>query len=485
MKQQSKLSNGWSITTIGDLIMHDGIFIDGDWIESKDQDPNGNIRLIQLADIGDGYYRNKSNRFLTTERAHELNCTFLKAGDLLIARMPDPLGRACIFPGDIKESVTAVDVCIVRTGSKGANHSWLMYAINSPQFRTMVERLQSGSTRKRISRSNLAKITFSLPPLPEQERIVERIESLFTQLDAGVAGLKRVKKALKRYKASVLKAACEGRLVAQDPSDEPAVELLMKLGQEPLERDDLPELPEGWCWAFIGTVARKIQYGTSDKADNNSDGILVLRMGNLIDGQLDFKHLKFIQINSPGLSKLMLEPGDLLFNRTNSAELVGKTAVYKENHPKASFASYLIRVQMQPEILPDYISYYINSIYGRQYIMSVVSQQVGQANVNGTKLSKMPVPLPPSMEQYRIVAEVERRFSVVQELEQTIDANLKRAARLRQAILKRAFEGKLVGQDESVELLPPRKISTKEPVKKQDLEDPPEIESARQLELFD
>ena len=446
--------------------------LNGFAFESSKFSPSEGFPLLRIRDIG----KDKTEAYYSGEfdRAY-----IIQSGDLVIGMDGDfNCARWKGSPALLNQRV-----CKIIINSQQYYPKFLDIVL--PGYLKAINENTSSVTVKHLSSITVSEIPLPYPPLPEQERLVERIESLFTQLDAGVAGLKRAQAALKRYKASVLKAACEGRLVAQDPSVEPAVELLMKLGQEPLERDDLPELPEGWCWAFIGTVARKIQYGTSDKADNNSDGILVLRMGNLIDGQLDFKHLKFIQINSPGLSKLMLEPGDLLFNRTNSAELVGKTAVYKENHPKASFASYLIRVQMQPEILPDYISYYINSIYGRQYIMSVVSQQVGQANVNGTKLSKMPVPLPPSMEQYRIVAEVERRFSVVQELEQTIDANLKRAARLRQAILKRAFEGKLVGQDESVELLPPRKISTKEPVKKQDLEDPPEIESARQLELFD
>ena len=108
------LPDGWSLETIPDLVGDNGVFSDGDWVESKDQDPDGNVRLIQLADIGDGFYRDRSNRFLTKEKAIELNCTFLETGDVLIARMPDPLGRACLFPGDKKESVTVVDVCVVR-----------------------------------------------------------------------------------------------------------------------------------------------------------------------------------------------------------------------------------------------------------------------------------------------------------------------------------------------------------------------------------
>src|SRR6266568_6436272 len=198
------------LTTLADLILPDGVFIDGDWVETKDQDPNGDVRLIQLADLGDGIYRNRSARFLASKKAKELGCTFLKAGDLLIARMPDPLGRACIFPGDSKPSVTVVDVCIVRTGEGGTDHRWLMHRINSAELRATIAGLQSGSTRKRISRSNLARIRFSVPPIDEQHGIVAEIEKQSTRLDAGVASLKRVQIALKRYRASVLKAACEG-----------------------------------------------------------------------------------------------------------------------------------------------------------------------------------------------------------------------------------------------------------------------------------
>jgi len=94
------LPPGWGMATISGLVGKDGVFKDGDWVESKDQDPNGDVRLIQLADIGDGEFRDRSSRFLTYEKAIELRCTLLNKGDVLVARMPDPLGRACIFPGD-------------------------------------------------------------------------------------------------------------------------------------------------------------------------------------------------------------------------------------------------------------------------------------------------------------------------------------------------------------------------------------------------
>ncbi len=174
-------------------------------------------------------------------------------------------------------------------------------------------------------------------------------------------------------------------------------------------------------------------------------------MGNIAEGKLALDQLKYLPEKHEEFPELLLNPGDLLFNRTNSAELVGKTAIYKGNPDPCSFASYLIRVRLNSDVQPGLVSYYINSVYGRKWVASVVSQQVGQANVNGTKLQALTVPLPPSFEQRVIVEEVERRLSIADEVGAVIDAELKRVDRLRQSILKKAFEGKLVPQDPSDE----------------------------------
>ena len=431
-------------------------------MESKDQDPNGEVRLIQLADVGDGVYRDKSNRYMAKAKAEELRCTFLKEGDVLIARMPEPLGRACIFPGDEKLSVTVVDVAIVRSAGGEFNHRWLASFVNSPPFRSEIASLQAGSTRKRISRGNLATILLPVPPLAEQQQIVAEIEKQFTRLEAGVAALRRVQANLKRYRATVLKAACEGRLVpseaklakAENRKFETGEALLARIlterrkswhgrgkYKEPAAPDiaGLPSLPAGWAWATVEQLSSRVQYGSSAKTNEDSAGVPVLRMGNIQDGKFDFNKLKYLPHAHEEFPELLLAKGDLLFNRTNSAELVGKTAVFKGDPDPCSFASYLIRVRTSSGVLSDFLGYFINSVFGRAWIAGCVSQQVGQANVNGTKLQALAIPLPPLAEQTRIVAEVERRLSVVEELGSVVTADLHRATRLRQSILSSAF----------------------------------------------
>jgi type I restriction enzyme S subunit len=127
------LPRGWVIATLYDLIGSDGLMVDGDWVESRDQDPSGRVRLIQLADIGEGQFLDKSSRFLTDDTAQRLKCTFLRENDVLIARMASPLGRACIYPGLSQPAVTVVDVCIWRNNQGLVEPRWLMNAINSLQ----------------------------------------------------------------------------------------------------------------------------------------------------------------------------------------------------------------------------------------------------------------------------------------------------------------------------------------------------------------
>lgn len=181
----------WEMIKLEDLT-EKGLMVDGDWIESKDQDPLGGIRLLQLADIGDGNFIDKSKRFINHETAKNLKCTFLKKNDILIARMPDPLGRACLFPfEEDNKYITVVDVCIMRV-KKGIDPNYVIYAINSPEFRKKLNSQITGTTRQRISGKNLKKLEIPLPPLETQKRIANI-------LDAADALRQKDQELLKKY----------------------------------------------------------------------------------------------------------------------------------------------------------------------------------------------------------------------------------------------------------------------------------------------
>ena len=124
--------------------------------------------MIQLADIGDGLFKDKSSRYVTEDTFKKLNCQEILEGDILIARLPDPLGRACIFPKIINKCITSVDVCILRPGTKNIDLQWLLHFINSPQTREYIEDNSSGTTRKRITRKKLDIFEIPVPPLNEQ-----------------------------------------------------------------------------------------------------------------------------------------------------------------------------------------------------------------------------------------------------------------------------------------------------------------------------
>ncbi|MCE2985034.1 MAG: restriction endonuclease subunit S, partial [Burkholderiales bacterium] len=218
---------------------------------------------------------------------------------------------------------------------------------------------------------------------------------------------------------------------------------------EPVQPDttDLPELPEGWVWATVDQLSLEQRYGSSSKTNEDNSGVPVLRMGNIQDGKLDYKNLKYLPTDHDEFPALFLDDGDLLFNRTNSPELVGKTAVYRSEVSPCSYASYLIAVKLTQSFLPEIASAYINSAYGRHWIKSVVVQQVGQANVNGSKLAALTIPLPPKAEQLALVKALTEQTNSALDQEKNIEISLKQSTAQRQNILRAAFAGQLVPQD--------------------------------------
>ena len=286
-----------------------------------------------------------------------------------------------------------------------------------------------------------------------------------------------------QLKASILQLAIQGKLVPQNSEDEPASVLLKKIKAEKdalvkagkikkdkhesvivraedgryLEKkdgkttditDEIPfDIPDSWEWTRLGTLVDKFQYGTAEKS-SLSGKVPVLRMGNLQNGEIDYTKLVFSS-NENDIQQYKLHFGDLLFNRTNSAELVGKTSVFRSD-TDAIFAGYLIRFR---PILANsfYVNFVMNSSYQRGYCQSVRSDAINQSNINAQKLSLFLVPLPPLEEQVRIVAKIEELLPHVEEYGKAETAlsklNAELPEQLKKSILQWAIQGRLVPQD--------------------------------------
>lgn len=396
-------------------------------------------------------------------------------GDVLFAKITPCMenGKAAIANGLVGALGFGSTEFHVLRPKAGVSTQWIFHFIRQTSFRRAAQAHFAGTAGQlRVPSSFLESYEIPLPQLPEQHRIVTEIEKQFTRLDAGVAALRRVQANLKRYRASVLKAACEGRLAPQDPNDEPAERLLARILAERRARweaehpgkkyvepaapemDGLAELPAGWCWATVDQLGATDEqtvltgpFGTNlGSEDFRGSGVPVLTIGCLTDAGLELGKAKFISPQKAlELKRYQVRRGDLLFSRMATVGRAGLVTAAFEN----SIVSYhLMRLRLAPSIISSnyFISYVRGSAAVRQYVQDV-NHGATRDGINTQQLMSMPVSLPPLSEQSRIVAEVERRLSVVAELEATVAANLARAGRLRQAVLKRAFEGRLVVQD--------------------------------------
>lgn len=267
----------------------------------------------------------------------------------------------------------------------------------------------------------------------------------------------------KALRQKILDLAIHGKLVPQDPNDEPASVLLerikaekerlikegkIKQSKKVARTSDTPHypylLPKGWTWCKLEDVVCELKYGTSEKSISQGK-MAVLRMGNITTiGSIDYSNLVYSS-NEDDIKQYALEKGDLVFNRTNSSEWVGKTAIYKGEQP-AIYAGYLIRIR--PLIIhSEYLNIIMNSTYYRNWCYEVKTDAVNQSNINAQKLSQLMIPIPPLEEQSRIVNEMEKWLVAVIKIEDEATELQSLIKSEKSQILDLALHGKLVPQD--------------------------------------
>lgn len=344
---------------------------------------------------------------------------------------------------------------------------FLKVAINA-RLDEMIAQAHGAVGLQHITKGKLEALAIPLPPLAEQKRIVAKVDQLMALCDDLEA--RQTKK--REVGTRLTKSALEALTTAEGPEEFDAawkrvvenfptiVDRAEKVGElraairdlavsgrllapanpsgQPGLTDDVPFVsPPGWRWRKLGELARSTSYGTSQKAHEHVSGVPVLRMNNIQDGRLDLSSLKYVPSNTDKLEQLMLAPGDLLFNRTNSYELVGKMAVFRESEPY-TFASYLISVRLDfASAIPEYVNVYFgSSVCRRTQIEPHITRQTNQANFNGTKLKDILVPVPSVDEQKRIVAKLEKLMKVCDDLEASLRRAEEQASRLVDAVVQ-------------------------------------------------
>ena len=281
---------------------------------------------------------------------------------------------------------------------------------------------KKGTGTPHLNQELLKQQKLIVPSYSEQERIVARIEELFSQLDAGVETLKKTKAQLAVYRQAVLKEAFEGRLTASGP------EKIVRLG-------DYIETP---------------RYGTSKKCsyDDGRDRTAVYRIPNIEhkNGCISHDDIKYAQFTESELDGIRLQQGDILIIRSNgSVSLVGRAAMVCDADITGTFAGYLMRLRIsEPEtLLPKFLLLFLQSHQARIYIENKAKSTSGVHNINSTEISDLQMPLYDPDTQYAIIGAIESRLSVCDSIEQTVDTALQQAEAMRQSILKDAFVGRL------------------------------------------
>ncbi|PYQ57302.1 MAG: hypothetical protein DMF53_23080 [Acidobacteria bacterium] len=491
-RRAGELPEGWAETTLDEIVVHK---LGGEWGEDprKAAEHPGlvPVRVIR----GTDFRHWERDRGTTAEerliKPASLARRQLAVGDLVVevsgGGASQPVGRTLLIDEEAIRRAGGVplicsnfcrQVRVHREIDAAFVHLALSYAYLCGGF----DEHQTQTTNLRnLDFKGFLSTVLPLPPGAEQRRIVDKVAELMAPLRRVREGLVRVPEMLRRFRQAVLADAFSGRLTG-DWRDrrgvyEPLAPRLARAfaarreayesargeaeafdrraprkpknlapteweAPEPLE---VPEVPEGWSLVALQDLIHRAQYGLSVKADGEPrTGVVMLRMVNIRDGRMDDSDLKYVARVGIDVRSFTVQPGDILFNRTNSAELVGKAAVF-DLEKESVFASYLVRIQCDGHLVDShYLCGWINSPWGRRWARTVRTDCSNQSNINVSRLQRMPVPVPPLVEQREIVRRIDELLAFAAAIEQRVAVAEERTEQVRRIVLAKALRGELV-----------------------------------------
>jgi type I restriction enzyme S subunit len=362
-------------------------------------------------------FRFISNDAFVSENAR----TRITPGDVLLT-IVGTIGRSAVVPEGLGPFALQRSVAVLAP-KPDLLPKFLSYQLQSPRIQRHFETNARGTAQKGVYLKTLGETPIIVPRIGEQHEIVAEIEKQFSRLDEAVAGLKRVKANLKRYKAAILKAAVEGRLVPTE------ADLAHSQGRAEWRIVSLNEVAQ-----ITGGLTK------NPKRHEYPRKLPYLRVANIYANELRLDEIEYIGVTDREVDKLLLRRGDMLVVEGNgSPDQIGRVALWDGSIANCVHQNHLIKVRLGSEVMPEWALIWLLSPGGRHEIEQVSSSTSGLHTLSTGKVSRLPLPLPPLAEQHRIVAEVDRLLSIAHEADAEVDTNLKRAHGLRQGILAAAF----------------------------------------------
>jgi type I restriction enzyme, S subunit len=424
------------------------------------------IPFLSAGNLSDGKINLTTLNFISEEKFNLLNSGKLKRGDIIYC-LRGTLGKCASFDLD-KKAAIASSLVILRPNDL-INNKYLLYNFQGPLGKRLIKYFDNGTAQPNLSGESFANYDIPLPPLPEQHRIVTKIEELFSSLDKGIESLKTAQQQLKVYRQAVLKWAFEGKLTEEwrkNNKDAPDVVQLRKEIRSALEEKaniagskiksiisltetelaELPRLPDEWCWVKLGEITYSVKDGPHYSPPYQTTGIPFITGGNIRPEGVDFENVKYIskELNDELNKRCKPEVGDILYTKG------GTTGIARVNSYDFEFNVWVhvAVLKIVKDIEPFYLQHALNSNHcykqSQKYTHGVGNQDLGL-----TRMVNITLPICSLDEQKQVVAEIESRLSVCDKIEESIEQSLKQAESLRQSILKKAFEGKLIPQDPS------------------------------------
>lgn len=433
------LPTNWATAALVDLLTS---------LESGSR-PRGGVRGIHegVPSIGgehlnyEGAFDFSSVKYVPKEFAAGMTRGRIQPNDILVVKDGATTGKTAFVDSSFpfRDAVVNEHVFICRPAPQ-IEPRFLFRFLTSKEGQKRILENFKGSAQGGINQAFAQNTEVPMPPITEQRRIVAKLEKLLAKADTCQQRLAKLPILLKRFRQSVLAAACSGRLTA-DWREKSLVS-----PEETIFETDAEGLPVGWESVCVGDIIEDLKYGTAQKCSYEKRGVPVLRIPNVANGTIDHSDLKYAELSSKELGRLRLHPGDILLIRSNgSVSLVGRCALVREQERSFAYAGYLIRIRPRHAVVePEFLNLALSSYDVRLQIELEARSTSGVNNINGEEIRALRLSLPPLAEQKEIVRRLEALFALADQIEAHCARAKSHADNLSQSILAKAFSGELV-----------------------------------------